>query len=371
MARRPGVTELSLVSGTTSRWWATPQTPSSRTDVSTARNRCRDDVHRGHYLPTHQRVQGFRQSSQPSFGRHWKLRSSLRQQRTIEVAHHYALNVGSCFELWRPGRTRPGGRKTRWWMLRVTLDVSLPPVGPACRPHSELCPTFVACGWPFAFTHRTLAAPVIVATLTRRTSSRLRLRQQGGRAIQASLRDRSTWPPPSLRASLLTRAESSHPHAQYIDRTRLRPAALFRWRSAATQRDSVHVDTHRLHTFLPWSHSWRRVTFPCPTDSKLGCEFAHLPAPLGSRRLGPRVGPESASGKMIPSVGAADASVPVGRHGQVLEAGFFLAPGCADIKTGPKPVGAESGQAATKSVQPGPNHSHAAWKCDVSLRFSK
>ena len=45
------------------------------------------DVHRGHYLSTHQRAQGFCQSSQLSLDRHWKPRSGLRQQRTIEVPH--------------------------------------------------------------------------------------------------------------------------------------------------------------------------------------------------------------------------------------------------------------------------------------------
>ena len=33
--------------------------------------------------------------------------------------------------------------------------------------HSELCSTFVARGWPVASAHRTLAAAVVVATLTR------------------------------------------------------------------------------------------------------------------------------------------------------------------------------------------------------------
>ena len=49
---------------------------------------------RGHYLPTRQCVQGFRQSSE-----HWKLRSGVRQERAIEVPHRQALNVGDCFEL--------------------------------------------------------------------------------------------------------------------------------------------------------------------------------------------------------------------------------------------------------------------------------
>ena len=72
----------------------------------------------------------------------------------------------------RPGRTRPGGRMTRWWTLRVTLDVSLPPVGYRL-PFRAL--THAACGRPVAPAHRTLAAAVIVATQTRAAPSRLRL----------------------------------------------------------------------------------------------------------------------------------------------------------------------------------------------------
>ena len=103
-----------------------------------------------------------------------------------------------------------------------------------------------------------------------------------------------------------------------------------------------------------------RITVPARRGKLFPC-FGGAGAAVGS--------PESASGKIIPSVGAADASTPVGGHGPVLEAGFCLAPVCADIKIGPKPAGSECGQVATKSVQPGPNHSHAAWNCDVFLSF--
>ena len=99
MARRPRVTELTLVSG--DYFEMTRHAPSAFFE-----ERCfdgaeslPDDVHRGHYLSTHERVQAFRQSSHLLFGRHWKLRSGLRQQRTIEVAHRQALNVRGCFEL--------------------------------------------------------------------------------------------------------------------------------------------------------------------------------------------------------------------------------------------------------------------------------
>ena len=42
---------------------------------------------------------------------------------------------------------------------------------------------------------------------------------------------------------------------------------------------------------------------------------------------------------------------------------------CPDIITDPKSIFGQRGPEATKPVQPGPNHSHAAWNCDVSLRF--
>ena len=221
-------------------------------------------------------------------------------------------------------------------------------------PYSELYSTFVACGQPVASAHRTLAAAVIVATHTRAASSRLRFRQQSGRAIEASLRDRPTSPPPSLGGSLLARAESSDSRAQQIDRAHrviLRRAALFRWRSAATQRDTVLVDAHRLHTFLPWRrlanclerHSWPVQPTPTSAASSPTC-------PLSSAGSGwvSIVGPVSASGKITPSVGVATPpflSVIMAKCWKLV-----LAPVHADIKIGPKPVGAECGrQVATKS----------------------
>ena len=179
---------------------------------------------------------------------------------------------------------------TRWWTLRVTLDASLPPVGPSYRLSFRSLPHFRRL-W-FARRFRSLN--------TRRGGDRCDA-DAGG--IVASppppakrlLRDHPTQPPPSLGGSLLARAESSNPHAQQFDRAcwvSLRSPALFRWRSTATERDSVLGDAYRLHTFLLWSrlancfedHFWRRVVLPCLTYS----EFAHLPAQLGRWRLGPQ-----------------------------------------------------------------------------------
>ena len=101
----------------------------------------------------------------------------------------------------------PGGRKIRWWTLRVTLHVSFPSVGPACR----LIPAFLACTLPVASTCGTLAATEIAVTL--------------------------------------------HPRAQLVDvvrRVTLRSQALHYWRSTAT----VLGDAHGLAPFL----LWRRLT---------------------------------------------------------------------------------------------------------------
>ena len=235
-----------------------------------------DDVHRGHYLTTHQRVQGFCQRSQFSFGGHWKSRPCLRQQRTVEAAHRQAPHIRSCFQfsggLSVPdlaGERDDGGCCERPKMLPRHL------ANTRFVSHPQFCTAFFACTVP-------------------RRSNFQRTRHVGVRndagagASAASLHppakqlcNPSSSPSPPTTATAKFWGHDLHQRAEQLpSRATSRP----RPRRAHPLPDVSLLELHRDATgphprkpsrSRPFLAVWKDA-FPGPTDS----EFAHLSTQL-------------------------------------------------------------------------------------------
>ena len=260
------------------------------------------------------------------------------------------------------------------------LDVSLPRVGPACRPSFRALSHFRRL-WP---------ARRFCSQNTRRGGDRgdadaggvvapplPPAKRQSNRGISVTvrhthLRVSGSRSSPARRAATLMRTQTAAPTVWASVTRRF-------FAGAPLQRNGTRsLLTLTVSTLSGRGEGWRTASRATPGGGLLSpvqptpSSAASSPTcPLSSASGGwvTRVAPESASGKIIPSVGAGDASVPVGRHGQVFEARSLFG-----HRVRRRQNWSQAGRRRMWdkiTVQPGQNHSHTAWNCDVSLRFSK
>ena len=339
LALKPGVTE----SGNTSR--CRRNAPSAIFE-----NRCLngaeplpDDVHRGHYLTTHQGVQSFCQRSQFPFGGRWKSRPCLRQQRTVEVAHRWALFIGGCFEL-------SGG-------LGVPDLAGERDDGGFCDTHSQFCTAFFACTLSVRGRRRRVSASTSKAavqserlSVTSRHSHRLAL----GSTIFASAQ--SNYPFRAISRAAPARRASS-------------PRCFCCWKSTVTQRASIRGTPHGLGT-IPAVE--KDDELPRGPHLARGCLPRSNRSP-SSAASSPTCPLSSTSGARVPNVGpwskwrfhSSQWSCWQSRR-RCWQLVSSL--GHGELKCRPKSTCTKRDNT---TVEPSPNHWHVAWNFDVSRKHSR